>query len=102
MVVLDFIENEDQAVLNSEGEVFDEHVNRVSDIIERLVKLEDLVTTEPVTHHVPGISDDRPCVRSVTEAEHLRRQLDQVLYSLMKINRVKDDKALDVCSLEGH
>ena len=51
MEVLDFIEEEDQVALNSEEKVFDEHVNRVTYIIERLEKLEDLVTTEPVTHH---------------------------------------------------
>ena len=56
--VLDFIEEEDKAALDSEGKVFDEHVNRVSDMIERLDKLEDLVTTEPVTHHASGIGDD--------------------------------------------
>ena len=33
---LDFIEEEDQAALDSEEKVFDEHVNRVSDIIEKL------------------------------------------------------------------
>ena len=32
--VLDFIEEEDQAALDSEEKVFDEHVNRVSDIME--------------------------------------------------------------------
>ena len=32
--------------------IFDEHVNRVSDLIEKLEKLEDLVaTTEPVRPH---------------------------------------------------
>ena len=35
MVVLDFIEEEDQTDLDSEEKVFDEHVNRVSDIMER-------------------------------------------------------------------
>ena len=34
--------------------------------------------------------------------EHLSRRLDQVHDSLMKVKRVKVDKALDVCSLEGH
>ena len=78
-------------------------MNRVSDILERLEKLEDLVTTEPVTHHIHGIGDDRPGVRSITKAEYLRRRLDlQVHESLTKVKRVKDDKALDVCSLEGH
>ena len=69
-------------------------MNRVSDIIERLEKLENLVTTEPVKHHVSGIGDDRPGVRSITEAEHLSRRLHQVHDSLMKVNRVKVDKAL--------
>ena len=46
-----------------EDKVFDEHVNRVADIIERLEKLEDLVTTEPVTHHESGSGDVRPGVR---------------------------------------
>ena len=76
-------------------------MNRFSDIIERLDKLEDLMTTEPTTHHAAGIGDDRPGVRSITEAEHLSRRLDQVQDSLMKVKRVKDDKELDVCSLEG-
>ena len=53
MDVLDFIEEEDQVTLNSEGEVFDEQVNRVSDIMERLEKLEEPVaTTEPMRPHV--------------------------------------------------
>ena len=74
MEVLDFIEEEDQAALNSEEKVFGENVNRVFDIIERLEKLEDLVTTEPVMHHVSGTGDDRPGVRSITVAEHLSRR----------------------------
>ena len=77
-------------------------LNRVSDIIERLEKLEDLVTTEPVTNHASGIGDDRLGVRLITESEHLSRQLDQIYDSLMKVKRVKDDKAFDVCSLEGY
>ena len=72
MEVLDFIEEEDQTALKSEENVFDEHVNRVSDIIERLEKLEDLVTTEPLTHHASGIGDHRPGVRLATEAEPTR------------------------------
>ena len=43
-----------------------------------------------------------PGVRSVTEAEHLSRRLDQVHDSLTKVRRVKDDRSLDACSLEGH
>ena len=60
------------------------------------------MTTEPETYHASGIGDDQPGVRSVTEAEHLSRRLDQVHDSLMKDKGVKDDKVLDVCSLEGH
>ena len=49
MEVLDFIEEADQAALDSEEKVFDEHVIRVSDFIERLKKLKDLLaTTEPL------------------------------------------------------
>ena len=100
--VVDFIEEEDQAALDSEEKVFDEHMNRVSDIMGRLEKLEDLVTTEPVTLHASGIGDDRPGVRSITEADNLSRKLDQVHDSLMKVKTVKDDKELDLFSLEGH
>ena len=45
MEVFNFIEEEDQAALDSEEKVFDEHVNRVPNIIEGLDKLEDLVAT---------------------------------------------------------
>ena len=52
MEVLDFIEEEDRTTLDAEEKVFDEHVNRVSDIMERLEKLEDLgAATEPVRPH---------------------------------------------------
>ena len=43
MEVVNFIEEENQVALNSEEKVFDEHVNSVADILERLEKLEDLV-----------------------------------------------------------
>ena len=39
--VLDFIESEDQTTLNDEETIFEEHVNRVTDIIERLELLEE-------------------------------------------------------------
>ena len=55
-----------------------------------------------MTHHASGKGDDQPGVRSITEVEHLSRRLDQVHDSLMKVKRVKDDKELEVCSLEGH
>ena len=90
---------DDTEVLAEEQKVLDDHENKVEDLIEHL---EDLVTTEPVMHHIHGIGDDRPGVRLVTEAEHLSQRLDQVHNSLMKVKRVKDEKALDMCSLEGH
>ena len=62
MEVLDLIEEDDQVALDSEEKAFDEHVNRVSDIIERLDKLEDLVTTEPLAHDATGKGDYRPGV----------------------------------------
>ena len=86
-------------VLAEEQKVLDALENKVEDLME---SLEDLVTTEPVMRHVPGIGDDRPGVRLVTEVEHLSRRLDQVHDSLMKVKRVKEDKAIDVCSLKGH
>ena len=43
--VLNFIEAEDKAALDSVEAVFDEHVNCVSEIIKRLEELEDLVAT---------------------------------------------------------
>ena len=47
-----FIKVGDQAGLDSEEFVFDEHVNCVSDNIEKLEQLEDLVvTTKPVMPH---------------------------------------------------
>ena len=40
------------AALESEEAVFDEHVDRITEIIERLEQLEDLLgTTEPVMPH---------------------------------------------------
>ena len=71
--------------------------------MEHLIeRLEDLVaTTEPKVPRASGKGDDRPGVKLVTEAEHLSQRLDQVHDSLMKVKRVKDDKELDVCPLEG-
>ena len=43
--VLNFIESEDRTTLDSEEKIFDEHVNRVSDLVERLEELE--VTESP-------------------------------------------------------
>ena len=87
--------------MNSEEKVFDEHGIHVTDIIERLGKLEDLVSTEPMMHNGSGRGDDPPGVTSVTEAKHLSRRSDQVHDSLMKVKRDKDNRSLDACSLEG-
>ena len=70
--VLNFIEAEDKTALDSGEAIFDEHVDRVSGIIERLEQLDDLiVTTEPVMPHASDKGDGRPGVKSITEAEHL-------------------------------
>ena len=66
MEVLDFIEEEEQTTSDAEEKVFDEHVNRVSDIMERLEKLEDLgAVTEPVRPHVS--TDPKEAVEWVDE-----------------------------------
>ena len=50
--VLDFIEEEDHAALNAEEKVFDEHVNRFSDLVEKLERLEDQgASAGPVRPH---------------------------------------------------
>ena len=57
---------EDAEVLTEEQKVLDDHENKVEDWIEHL---DDLVaTTEPMMPRASGIGDDRPGVRSVTEA----------------------------------
>ena len=80
-----------------EETVFDEHVNRVSDIIERLEQLEDLVAiTEPVMTHVSDKGHGRPGVRSIADAEHLSRRLSLVHNSLMKAKRFIEEKETDM------
>ena len=55
--VLDFIESEDQTTLNDEETIFDEHVNRVADIIERLELLEeDVELVAPPTIHGESVA----------------------------------------------
>ena len=62
--------------MDSKESIFDEHVNCVSDNIERLEQIEDLVaTTEPVMFHASDKGNGRPGVRLITEAEHLSRRL---------------------------
>ena len=52
--VLNFIESEDRINLDSEEKIFDEHVNRVSDLIERLEEI--AVTESPVA--MPAVMAD--------------------------------------------
>ena len=101
--VLDFIKEEDKETLDSEEAIFEKHVDRVSDILERLEQLEEpAITTEPVPIPTPSLDDTQPVARSITEAEHLDRRLNQVHDSLTEVKKVVYAKGLDSCSLEGH
>ena len=98
--VLDFIKEEDKDALDAEEAIFEEHVNRVSDILEKLEHLEDPATT---TAPVPiGVSSTRPVSRSISEAEHISRRLDMVQDSLTKVKGAVEGKEMDVCSLDGN
>ena len=102
--VLNFIAAEDRAALESEEAIFNEHMDRITEIIEWLEQLEDLVgTTEPVMPHASDNGDGRAEVRSISEKEHLSRRLSQVQDSLTKVKRVVlEDKETDMCLLESH
>ena len=102
--VLNFIEAEDTAALESEEAVFDEHVDRVAELIEWLVQLEDHVgTTEPVMPHASDKGEGKAEVKSISEAEHLSRRLSQVHDSLTKVKTVVlEEKETDMCSLQSH
>ena len=102
--VLNFIPAEDTAALESEEAVFDEHVDRVTEIIEWLEQFEDLVgTTEPVMPHTSGKGDGRAEVKSISEAEHLSWWFGQVQDSLTKVKRVVlEEKEMDMFLLESH
>ena len=100
MEVLDFIEEEDQTALDSEEKVFDEHVNRVSDIMERLEKLEELVvTTEPVRPHA---STDRR--EAASGSMRNQKRLKYLITSLDKakatIRLSEPTPALGICLVE--
>ena len=98
-----FIEAVDKSVLDSEEAAFDEHMNRVSEIIEWLEQLEDLaVTTKSVMPHVFDKGNHRPEVRLITEAEHLSWRLSQVQDSLKKVNRVVEERETGMRLLEKH
>ena len=90
---------EDTATLESEEAIFNEHMDRVTEIIERLQQLEYLVeTTEPVMPHAFDKGDGRTEVRSISEAELLGRRLSQVQDSLMKIKRVVLEEKERTCA----
>ena len=86
--VLNFIVAEDTAALETEEAIFDEHMDRVTEFIEQLEQLEDLIgTTEPVMPHASDKGYGWAEVRSIKEAEHLSRRLSQVQDSLTKVKR---------------
>ena len=98
--VLDFIEEEDQAALNSEEIGFDEHVNCVSDLIEKLERLEDLIaTTEPVRPHAS--TDYREAasgsMRNQKRLKYLKASLDKANAT---IRLLEPTPALDICLVE--
>ena len=102
--VLNFIAAEDTAALESEEVVFNEHMHRVTEFIERLEQLEDQVgTTEPLMPHRFDKGNGKAEVRLISEVECLRRRLSQVYNSLTKVKRVVlEEKETDMCSLESH
>ena len=102
--VLDFIAAEDSAALEVEEAVFGEHVDRITNFIERLEQLEDKVgTTEPVMPHASDKGEGRAEVRTISEAEHLSRRLSLVHDALTKVKRVVlEEKETDMCLLESH
>ena len=64
-------------------------MDRVTEFIKRLEKLEDLVgTTEPVMPQASDKGDGGAEARSISEAEHLSRRLSQVQDFLTKIKGV--------------
>ena len=100
MEVLDFIEEEDQTTLDAEEKVFDEHVNRVSDIMERLEKLEDLgVTTEPLRPHVSTDPKEAASglMRNQKRLKYLKTSLDKANAT---IRLLEPTPALDICLVE--
>ena len=77
-------------------------MDRVSDIIEQLEQLEDLVTTtESVMPHASHKANGRPEVRSITQEEPLSQGLSHLHDSLMRVKRVVEEKETGICLLEG-
>ena len=100
MEVIDFIEEEDQAALDAEEQVFDEHINRVSDIMERLEKLEDLgAATEPVRPHVSTDPKDASSglMRNQKCLKYLKTSLEKAKATIRLLEPMP---ALDICLVE--
>ena len=100
MEVLDFIEEEDQTTLDAEEKVFDEHVNCVSDIMERLEKLDDLgAATEPVWPHVSTDPKEAASglMRNQKRLKYLKTSLDKAKAT---IRLLEPTPALDICLVE--
>ena len=98
--VLDFIEEEDPAALDSEEKVFDGDVNCVSDLIEKLEKLEDLVaTTEPVRPHAS--TDHREAASGLMRNQKCLKYLKTSLDTAKATIRLLDPtSSLDICLVE--
>ena len=97
--VLNYIEAEDTAALDAEEKIFDEHVNRVSEIIERLGELEDLVaTTESLR---PPASKDREVTSEMMKNDkRLRHLKDSMDKAIAKVRTLEPTPDLDVCLVE--
>ena len=95
---------EDTAALEPEEAVFDEHMDRITEIIQWLEQLEDLVeTTEEVMTHASNKGDGRAEIRLMSEEEQLKQRLSQVEDSLTKVKRVAlQDKKMDMCLVESY
>ena len=83
--------------MDSEEKAFDEHVNCVSDILDRLEKLEDLVaSTEPVRLHPSA--DHREAasglMRNQKRLRYLKTSLDKTKGRIMLLEPMP---ALDIC-----
>ena len=95
--ILNFIEAEDKAALDSEEAVFDEHVNCVSKIIEQL---EDLVaTTEPPRPHVSTEEWEvtSGLMRKQKRLRYLKGGIDKAYGTIRLLESAPD---LDVCLVE--
>ena len=108
--VLDFINEEDKETLDSEEAVFEKHVDRVSDILERLEQLkEPAITTEPVTIPTPSVDSARPgsiidgsepasgSMKTQKRLRHLRSRIEKAYGTVRKLEPTPD---LDVCLVE--